>query len=559
MVAYTFRYATEDWEFEQIHRLNYRAFVEEIPQHAPNPERRLVDQFHHENTYAIGLVDDTVVAMLALRSQRPFSLDKKLPNLDQYLPPNQSMCEIRLLYVVPEHRNGKVLRGLMELVAEYGIRRGHTLALISGTTRQQRLYRHLGFVPFGPQVGTAEALFQPMYLTLEAAQRQTPWVRARRALQEGKDNGQGARRTASATSAGPVNFLPGPVNIPAPVQEAFSRAPVSHRGDRFMAYVQEVKERLCALVNARAVELLFGSGTLANEAVAAQIAQLPGPGLVLSNGEFGRRLVDHARRWRLRHALIEAPWGEPLDYAAVEHHLTTHPALEWLWCVHSETSTGILNDLPRLTELCRRHDVKLCVDCISSIGAVPLDLGQVYLATGASGKALASYAGVAMVFYNHPIPPAPTAIPRYLDLGIYAASDGVPFTISSNLVYALGAALEHRARYGGVDALGKEISAMAEALRAGLRDLGLTIVAPDAHASPAVTTIALPPGIHSVALGDCLEERGYLLSYKSSYLVERNWIQVCLMGEVEPASIERFLAVLGELVGEKQRQGRPSP
>ncbi|GIV77575.1 MAG: hypothetical protein KatS3mg050_1969 [Litorilinea sp.] len=58
MVAYTFRYATEDWEFEQIHRLNYRAFVEEIPQHAPNPERRLVDQFHHENTYAIGLVDE---------------------------------------------------------------------------------------------------------------------------------------------------------------------------------------------------------------------------------------------------------------------------------------------------------------------------------------------------------------------------------------------------------------------------------------------------------------------------------------------------------------------
>jgi hypothetical protein len=26
-----FRIATEDWEFEQIHRLNYRTFVEEIP------------------------------------------------------------------------------------------------------------------------------------------------------------------------------------------------------------------------------------------------------------------------------------------------------------------------------------------------------------------------------------------------------------------------------------------------------------------------------------------------------------------------------------------------
>ena len=32
-----FKFATEDWEFEEIHRLNYKTFVEEIPQHPPNP------------------------------------------------------------------------------------------------------------------------------------------------------------------------------------------------------------------------------------------------------------------------------------------------------------------------------------------------------------------------------------------------------------------------------------------------------------------------------------------------------------------------------------------
>ena len=45
--------ATEAWEFEQIHRLNYQTFVEEIPQHPPNPEKKLVDKFHQENTYLI--------------------------------------------------------------------------------------------------------------------------------------------------------------------------------------------------------------------------------------------------------------------------------------------------------------------------------------------------------------------------------------------------------------------------------------------------------------------------------------------------------------------------
>jgi hypothetical protein len=47
------------------------------------------------------------------------------------------------------------------------LREGFDLALISGTTRQLKLYEHLGFVPFGPLVGTPEALFQPMMLTLE--------------------------------------------------------------------------------------------------------------------------------------------------------------------------------------------------------------------------------------------------------------------------------------------------------------------------------------------------------------------------------------------------------
>jgi hypothetical protein len=41
-----FKVASEDSEFEQIHRLNYRTFVEEIPQHGPNPDCTLVDRFN---------------------------------------------------------------------------------------------------------------------------------------------------------------------------------------------------------------------------------------------------------------------------------------------------------------------------------------------------------------------------------------------------------------------------------------------------------------------------------------------------------------------------------
>lgn len=176
--VYDFKFANQDVEIEQIHQLNYTAFVEEIPQHEPNPEHRLVDQFHPENTYAIALLGEEVVAMLALRSKRPFSLDRKLSDLDSYLPPHRSLCEIRLLYVKPAHRNGKIMKGMMEMIAQYAVIHRHDIGLISGTTRQQRFYHHLGFVPFGPLVGKDDALFQPMYLTVAAALRQSPWVQA---------------------------------------------------------------------------------------------------------------------------------------------------------------------------------------------------------------------------------------------------------------------------------------------------------------------------------------------------------------------------------------------
>jgi len=175
--SYQFKIATEEWEFAQIHRLNYATFVEEIPQHSVNPDQALIDKFHHENTYIICLDHGKVVGMIAVRGNRPFSLDAKLENLETYLPPGRKLCELRLLAVERKHRNGWVFWGMGKVLAEHCLKAGYDLALISGTTRQQRLYRHLGFMPFGPLVGEPGAQFQPMYLSLEAFQRRARMFR----------------------------------------------------------------------------------------------------------------------------------------------------------------------------------------------------------------------------------------------------------------------------------------------------------------------------------------------------------------------------------------------
>lgn len=154
-------------EKEQILQLNYSTFVEEIPQHSGNSDRMLEDRFDQDNTYIIALLDNKLAGMISVNGKRPFSLDHKLSELDRYLPDHILPCEIRLLAVKREHRGGRIFFRLMNFMAAYSMRAGYDLAVISGTTRQLKLYSSIGFKAFGPLVGKEEALYQPMYLTKE--------------------------------------------------------------------------------------------------------------------------------------------------------------------------------------------------------------------------------------------------------------------------------------------------------------------------------------------------------------------------------------------------------
>jgi predicted N-acetyltransferase YhbS len=169
-VSLHFKTADTEAEFEAIHRLNYATFVEEIPQHAPNAEHRLVDRFHAQNTYLICIAGGELgelAGMLALRTRRPFSLDEKLPDLDAWLPTGACVGEVRLLAVAPAWRGSPVLAGLARMLESECFARELDLVIVSATTRQRRLYRHFGFEPFGPLVGHPGAQFQPMRLDRE--------------------------------------------------------------------------------------------------------------------------------------------------------------------------------------------------------------------------------------------------------------------------------------------------------------------------------------------------------------------------------------------------------
>nr|WP_285289049.1 aminotransferase class V-fold PLP-dependent enzyme [Bacillus sp. ISL-47] len=329
------------------------------------------------------------------------------------------------------------------------------------------------------------------------------------------------------------SFLPGPVPIHPKVKRGFSEDAISHRSEDFIYSLKNLRYRLCGMTGSAFAEVIVGTGTLANDLVAAQ---LKGDGLILANGEFGYRLIDHAKRFQLSFHTIEKEWNEPITLHEIDLEIRKNPTIKWIWTVHCETSTGYLYDIHAIQELCEQNSIELCVDACSTAGTVPLDLKNIYFASAVSGKGLGSYPGLAIVFHREKIKQN-HAVPRYLDLKMYENHESIPYTHSSNLISALNESINL------VDY--EKTRKLAKKVRCKLKETGFELLGDDSY-SPGILTIQLPMNRSSRNFGDRCKQKGILLSYESGYLLERNWVQVALMGQQGEEEVMEALDVLSK-------------
>ncbi len=503
---YWCKIAQTNAEFEAIARLNYETFVEEIPQHEANSTRIKVDRFHQENTYVVVYKETELIGMVAFRDQRPFSIDEKIGEIEGYLPKENGVkpCEIRLLSVKKGYRTGRVLLKLTQALTTFAYEKGYTAAVISGTTREEKLYKQMGFKQFAPAVGAKDAIFLPMVLTRHEFEQS---LQHRLATEQ-------------------FTFYPGPVKQ----LEMSDYSDLSHRSLPFYALYERVQKKLLHLSNANYIGVIVGTGTLANEVMLAQLkAQQLGKGLILTNGEFGERLRKQATRWSLSFDVVEKDWGTAFDGDEVASLLETG-AYQWMLAVHGETSTGTCNDLEHLSELAKQYHVKLCIDSISTFGAMPFSLQDCYLATAVSGKAIGALSGLAFVFSQSLVPPAAT-LPAYLDLANYQQG-AIPFTLPAMLLGNVEVALQaYPARY-------EQLQQRFQAL------LQLPIMQYQYRTVhyPMLVTVRLPSTYSNLPIDLALN--GLLVHGESHYLQQRGFIQFSV---IQP-DFDEALARLREIL-----------
>ena len=325
--------------------------------------------------------------------------------------------------------------------------------------------------------------------------------------------------TASQPSLRTILLCPGPVMLSKAVQAAVVGTNIGHREKEFSAILRLSAAMLLPVAGANdSYEIAFvtGSGTAANETIIAGLAAL-GPILVISNGEFGERLLEIARTHGETVDHLRFNWQEKIDLTQLEQALQMRP-YKLVLVVHHETSTGMLNPVAAIAALAHHYGALVSVDAVSSIGAETLRACEWDIdILGASGKALSGMPGVGILIVKTAVLDllAPSSRGNhYLDLYkhfYFMRTFGqTPNTPAVHVFVALHAALSELTKKGLV-AFQREIGARARLTRYELTRLGLSYASYEGATSQVITCVTLPEFLHFATLAARLKEKGIVI------------------------------------------------
>ena len=312
-------------------------------------------------------------------------------------------------------------------------------------------------------------------------------------------------------------MIPGPTPVPETVLKALGRHPIGHRSGDFQEIVRRTTEQLQWLHQTSGdVLVITGSGTAAMEAGMINTLSRGDRVICGDNGKFGERWVKVAGAYGLDVEVIKTEWGQPLDTEAFRQALEADTAKEIRAVIltHSETSTGVINDLETICGHVKAHGTALTIaDCVTSLGAtdVPMDAWGIDVVASGSQKGYMLPPGLSFVAMSDRAWEAydRSDLPKfYLDLGPYrktAAKNSNPFTPAVNLYFGLEAALEMM-QSEGLETIFARHSRHRNAAQAGMKAIGMPLFAAEGHGSPAITAVA-PEGIDAELLRKSVKER----------------------------------------------------
>jgi len=349
---------------------------------------------------------------------------------------------------------------------------------------------------------------------------------------------------------------PGPVSISDGVRKAAVRDDLCHREPEYFALQDRIRSGLLDVYGCGPGEwtcvLLGGSGTMALEAMLSSLLPRKSRLLVIENGVYGERISRIAEIHGIEFEGVKHEWTDAIDFERVAEALSgrdfTHVA-----AVHHETTSGRLNDVARLADLCEQRGAELLLDAVSSFGAeaIPFDSPALSACAATANKCLHGIPGSCFVISRKMALAAAAEPPRslYMHLPLWAEQQdrqGTPFTPAVNSLLALDRALRELAQQGGWRARHAHYSDLAGQVKRELSGQGVQAVLSPGESSCALTAYRLPEGASYDEIHDGLKQRGFVIYAGQGKLVT-DMFRISTMGDISHYDMERLLAALSSM------------
>ena len=310
----------------------------------------------------------------------------------------------------------------------------------------------------------------------------------------------------------------GPTPLPPRVAQAMAEPILYHRSPAFIEVYARCLERLKSVFETRNEVLVFASsGSGAMESAVANLVRPGQPALVASCGKFGERFKELCDAHGAATVHHDAGWGSKVEPGDLDRLLGESSGVEVVFTTLSETSTGVVNDIERLTEVAHAHGAMIAVDAVSGLGAVPIpqDEWGVDVVVAGSQKALMCPPGLAFASVSE----------RALGYASERAGSGrhyfdwtrtargqrkdppdSPFTPAVSLFAALDVALG-LIEEEGLGEVHERHRLLGRATREAVRGLELELFGPDDDGANVVTAIQVPDGVDGTKVPKTMRDR----------------------------------------------------
>lgn len=359
-----------------------------------------------------------------------------------------------------------------------------------------------------------------------------------------------------------VDYLlltPGPLSTTATVRAAMLQDSCTWDADYNLGVVEPIRRELVRLATGPEYEsdysavLLQGSGSYVVESVLGSAIGADECLLIINNGAYGARMGEMARCLGLRHHELDCGETTRPEPAAIDAMLVRHPEITHLAMVHCETTTGMLNPLEEVAELCQRRGIRLIVDAMSSFGGIPIDMGRlgIEFLISSANKCIQGVPGFGFVIARRAALMACAGRARSVSLDLHAQWQTMEqqggkwrFTSPTHTVLAFAQALRELDEEGGIAARHQRYSENQRTLVDGMAALGFAPLLPEEWQSPIITAFYSPthPDYRFADFYQRLKEQSFVI-YPGK-VSQADCFRIGNIGDVTPARVRALLAAM---------------